>query len=133
MLSTFKILFITIALLCLCACSSTASERQSTEEILAKQGYSIGPSIDRIQRFRVNGWNYVDRSHVIITVDASRRYLISLRAPCNGLFGAEVIAFTNTVSYLTNFDQLLVKDSVRTLERCPIDSMNELKREEKAE
>ena len=81
----------------------------------------------------MNGWNYLDRQNVIVTVDASRRFLISLRVTCNSLLGAEVIAFTNTVSYLTTFDNLLVRDRVSIVERCPIQSMHELKRIDRTE
>jgi hypothetical protein len=129
MQSLTRILVIIVATSLLTACATTSSEPQSLEAQLAEKGYTIGPSVDRIQQFRVNGWNYLDREHVIVTVDASRRYLVSLRISCHGLTSAEVIAFTNTVSYLTTFDQLLVRDNGRMLERCPIKSMNELIRE----
>ncbi len=125
-----KILWFMAMVLLVGACGTTQSEPQSLDQILADKGYSMGPSIERIQQFRVNGWNYLDREHVIVTVDASRRYLVSLRVSCNSLFGAEVIAFTNTVNYLTTFDQLLVQDNTRIPERCPIESMNELIRNE---
>ncbi len=133
MQSLTRVLLMMAGVILLTACSTTASEPQTLEAQLVEKGYTIGPSVDRIQQFRVNGWNYLDRDHVIVTVDASRRYLVSLQTSCNGLLGAEVIAFTNTVSYLTTFDQLLVRDNGRMLERCPIESMNELIREKSSE
>ena len=115
------------------ACTSQKSEPSSVEQLLAERGFEVGEPVERIQRFRVNGWNYLDRQNVIVTVDASRRFLISLRVTCNSLLGAEVIAFTNTVSYLTTFDNMLVRDRVSIVERCPIQSMHELKRIDRTE
>jgi hypothetical protein len=130
MRTQLKRLSMVMVVLLLGACASSQSEPKSLDQLLSESGYTQGPAVERIQSFRVNGWNYLDRKHVIITVDASRRYLLNLRISCNGLFGAEIIAFTNTVSYLTKFDQLLVRDSTSVLERCPIESMNELNRVE---
>lgn len=108
------------------ACGTTQPEPKSVEQLLAEKGYTIGEPTERIQQFRFTGWNYLDREHVIVSVTATRNYLVTLRVNCNGLFGAEVIAFSNTGSYLTRFDTLLVRDQSRILERCPIESMNEL-------
>ena len=110
------------------ACGTTQSEPKTVEQLLDEKGFTIGEPTERIQQFRFNGWNYLDREHVIVSVTASRDYLVSLRVSCNGLFGAEVIAFSNTGSYLTDFDTLLVRDQARVLERCPIRSINELVR-----
>lgn len=127
MKSIFTFILTASFTLLLNACTTTQSETRTVEQMLAEKGYTLGPAVDRIHRFRVNGWNYLDREHVIVTVSASDRYLIGLRVDCSGLLGAEVIAFTNTVSYLTTFDTLLVRDDTsRILERCPIESMNEL-------
>lgn len=116
--------------LLLSSCATTGEEPQTVEQLLAERGYTIGPSVERILQFRIDGWNYLDRQHVIVSVSVSRDYLVSLRTSCNGLFGANVIAFSNTGSYLTNFDWLLVRDHTRVLERCPIESLNELVKSE---
>ncbi len=112
------------------ACGTTQSEPRTVEQLLDEKGFTIGEPTERIHQFRFNGWNYLDREHVIVSVSASRNYLVSLRVSCNGLFGAEVIAFSNTGSYLTDFDTLLVRDQSRVRERCPIKSINELVRKE---
>lgn len=117
--------------LLLSACTTTQSEPQTVEQLLAEKGYTIGRSTDRIEQFRFTGWNYLDREHVMLTLPASRHYLISLRESCNGLFGAHVIDFSNTSNYLTNFDTLSVRDNTNIPEsglpeRCMIESMNEL-------
>lgn len=127
MKTTFILVLTASFTLLLNACIASQTKPQTLEQKLAEMGYALGPSVDRIYRFRVNGWNYLDREHVMVLVNASDRYLISLRVDCNALFGAEVIGFTNTVSYLTTFDTLLVRDnSTRILDRCPIEFMNEL-------
>lgn len=100
-------------------------------QLLAEKGYTIGEPAERIQQFRFNCWNYLDREHVMLSLNSSRHYLISLRTSCNSLFGAHAIAFSNTGSFLTNFDTLTVRDNTNAaqssvLEHCLIESMNEL-------
>lgn len=117
----------------LSACASTQPEAQTVDQILPESGYAIGPSVERIQQFRFNGWDYVDREHVIIKVNSSRQFLVGLRTNCDGLLRAHVIAFDNAGSFLTTNDTLLVQDNASISgpsQRCMIESMNELVRHE---
>jgi len=112
----------------LLACASAPAEPETLQQALAKRGYVIGDPVERLHDYRINGWNSVDRTHVILTVGASDRYLVSLRNPCDGLRSAEHLAFTTTVGKLTKFDKLFVRDPGGFVETCLVDTMHELKR-----
>ena len=89
-------------------------------------GYRLGEPIERIYEYRVNGWNYLDRRHVILRSGVSDRYLITLQNDCRGLMSNEIIAYTTTVNQLTVFDKLLVRDGMSVLEQCWIRSLHKL-------
>ena len=133
MKAAFIFVLTSVFTLLLSACTTTQSEPQTVEQLLAEKGYTIGPPTDRIEQFRFNGWNYLDREHVMLTLPDSRNYLISLRVSCNGLYRAQAIGFSNigSGSFLTNSDTLIVRDNGNVgesvvSERCMIESMNEL-------
>jgi hypothetical protein len=116
-----------VALMMACATSPTETSSEETsalDKYLASQQATLGPSVEQISEFRLNGWNYVDRQRVILTVGVNERYLVELRTPCHGLIGAETIGFSTTTSYLTRFDYLLVRDRASQItERCYIDGI----------
>jgi hypothetical protein len=99
----------------------------SLEERLAKRDYALGETVERIPDYRVDGWNYVDREHVIISGGVSRRYLLTLMTPCTDLSNAESIGFTSTGTSLTKFDTLVVGSAIGP-QRCAIKSIHALDR-----
>ena len=117
-----------IALLMLLACATESPESIPLEERLAKRGYVIGEPVKRIQDYRINGWNSVDRRNVIMNVGASQNYLVTLRSPCDGLTSAEHLAFSTTIGDLTDKDKLLVRGAGRYLEQCYIDKIYTLEK-----
>lgn len=106
-------------------CASTG-EPASLEARLAERGYVLGKTVDRIRQYRLNGWNYLDRTHVIIHTGPSRRQLVTLRNTCNNLGSVEVLAFTTTTGDLTRFDKAIIRGSGGIREECVIESIHEL-------
>ena len=107
-------------------CASSPDWGLTLEERLAKRSYKIGAPVERIQNYKLDGWNHVDREHLIIISDPSRYYLVSLNNSCYNLVTAEDIAITSTAGQLTRFDHLLVRDNSNFLQRCYISSLHEL-------
>ncbi len=113
----------------LAACGSAQTKELTLEQKLSEKKLALGPEIDRVRDYRLTGWNYLDREHVIIHTGPSSSVLITLKMPCNNLSTAEDIGFTNTVGSLTKFDRLVVRDRTSNMtERCVIDSLNELEK-----
>lgn len=115
-----------LALTGVVACASAADNGKSLAEKLIKQKYEQGEPVEYINNYELNGWNYVDSSHIVIHTSPSRDYLISLMNSCHDLSSAENIAFTTTTNKLTRFDQLIVRGSGGFVQRCPITQINAL-------
>src|SRR5690554_3799693 len=84
--------------LLLTACSQTPSrESDNMDEVLEDMQLSMDRTVDSIRDYRIDGWRYVDRHHVILTAKRRENYLLSFTTPCQGLSGAFSIGFTSTV------------------------------------
>jgi len=128
MFSVKRLSLFFIPLAGLVACAGTTSPQPTLEQKLAAKNYRLGEPVERILQYRLDGWAYLDREHVIMQTAPSTYYLVSLRGPCTGLSSAEVIAFTTTTSQLTRFDKLLVRNSGRMIDKCYIDSLHKLEK-----
>ena len=118
-----------IGVLLLSACASDgggATKGPTLEDRLAERGYKLGSTVEQIADYRVDGWNYIDNQHVIFDAGIKREYLVTVQTNCPGLMGADTIAFTSTVSYVTKFDKLIVRDAGFD-NQCPIVELRELK------
>lgn len=109
------------------ACAAEPATGPSLEQRLAKRGYQTGDTVQSVQNYSVDGWNYVDDQHIIVNAGPSRDYLVSLTAPCIELGQVEHIAFTSTNTALTPFDELLVHRNGID-QRCPIGELRQLRR-----
>jgi hypothetical protein len=108
--------------------SATAATPQNPlQEKLTKLGYAQGESIDRIQNYRVDSWNYIDDKHIMIYAGPSVRYLISTLTSCPDLSSAERIGFSSTASSLTKLDKLVVRGPGGMLRNCPIADLYQLR------
>lgn len=94
---------------------------------LTRLGYAPGASVEKIQGYKLDGWNYLDSKHIMIYTGPSERYLIGLMNTCHDLSTAENIAFSTTVSQLTKFDKLIVQGAGGMRQDCPITEIRELK------
>lgn len=107
-------------------------EQQALEQKLTKFGYEPGAAVDDIQGYKLDGWNYLDRRHVMIHTGPSERYLVTLMVPCQDLSTAENIGFSTTATKLSKFDKLVVRGSGGMKQDCPISELRKLTKIEKA-
>lgn len=98
---------------------------------LGELGYEQGESVDRVEHYRVNGWNYIDDQHIVIYAGPGSRFLITTLNLCRDLSTAENIGFTTTSSSVTKFDKLVVRGVGGIPQNCPITQINKLTKTEK--
>lgn len=111
----------------LAACASNPDQQLTLEQKLEKRNYTLGPTVDRVENYRITGFNSLDDFHVIIHSSPSRSYLVTLRMRCHNLDTAENLAFSTTVGSVTDKDKLLVRSGAAGYtEQCFIDSLQEL-------
>jgi len=111
----------------LSGCAGNPDQELTLEQRLAKQNYTLGKTVDRIEDYRIMGFNSIDDFHVIIHSSPSRSYLVTVRTRCHNLDTAETLAFSTTVGSVTDKDKLLVRSAAAGFtEECYIDSMQEL-------
>jgi len=113
------------AILAGCASNGTPA---SLEARLAERGYVLGAPVDRVKRYKLDGWNYLDRTHVIIHTGPSRHQLVTVRNTCHNLSSVEVLAFTTTTGDLTRFDKLIIRGAGNIREECVIEAIHELEK-----
>ena len=128
-ISMKKLLF--LLLLPIAACTATQSSMPTPEELAVENGYTLGEEVQRINNYRVSGWNYVSDRSLIITGALSEKYLLTLNTPCYELRTTQVIGYTSRVSnVLARFDSVIVKShSGATLQKCPIDRIYRISKE----
>ena len=115
------------AVICVLAACGTTDNGQTIEQQLAERKYTLGGYVDRVEDYRIMGWNSLDNRHVIIQSSPKRSYLVTLRQPCYNLDTAETIAFSTTVGSMTRHDKIAVRSGARGYtEQCWIDSLQEL-------
>jgi hypothetical protein len=111
------------------SCATMQQTPRTLDETLKAQGYRIAEPVDRVYNYTINGWNYVDRDHLILLDGVNRHYLVTFRNQCHGLPGSALVAYTTTASQLTAFDKFLVKDPAsKIIDRCYIESLHRLDR-----
>jgi len=94
---------------------------------IKKKGYLVGKSLDSVPDYQVEGWNTLDRRHLIFTSGPARSYLLTLQIDCPELSGSDDIGFTTTATRLTTHDSVKVETAGGGIPRtCPIVSINEL-------
>ncbi len=131
MLAMKRLFILLIPAVGLMACASAPGPQLTLDQKLAAKNYRLGAPVERIQRYRLDGWNYLDREHIIMQTEPSTYYLVSLRNTCHDLSTAENIAFTTTTGQLTHFDKLLVRGPGRTIQHCYIEALNKLEKTDK--
>lgn len=124
----------TLVMICLLATSCAAGPPPQTVPLgqkLLERGYVIGKPVKRLKNYRINGWNSIDRYHVIIHAGVREDYLVTVRNPCDGFRSAEILTFSTTVSDLTDKDKLVVRGAGGFVEQCYIKSIHVLSRTKK--
>ena len=120
--NTLKVVISTAILSVLAACASN-TERLTVDQMLQDKGLVKGESVDRISRFRVNGWETLDDQNLIIKAGVNDEYLITLRTFCLNLEDAFSIGVSNRFSSVDRFDHIIVRRSNTSPERCQIDEI----------
>jgi len=115
-----------IGLLLAAGCAGKSTQPIPLDKKLSQRGYVVDTPVRKILEYRINGWNSIDRLHLIITSGVSDHYLVTLRNPCDELSSAETIAFSTTVGNLTDMDKLLVRGHGNFLQRCYIKTIHTL-------
>ena len=103
-------------------CATTEKEPPKTQpELLAEKGLAIDEEVDGISNYVISSWRYLDEYGLILRGGVKQEYLVTLSFPCRELRWTETIGMTSTISRLTSFDKVLVKDSSRSVPKsCPI-------------
>jgi hypothetical protein len=112
--------------LAMAACATTPPEAVDIDAALQKRGFKAGEAVDRIQRFRIDDWRYLDASHVIVGAGPSSNYLLTLMGRCNGLMSTEDLGFSTTAGDLTTLDKIVIQSSTAPQESCPIKEIRKL-------
>jgi hypothetical protein len=114
-------------------CASAGDKGKTLTEKLEKYKYQQGAPVESINDYELDGWNYIDSTHIVIHTGPSRHYLISLMSSCHDLSTAENIAFTTTTNELTKFDKLMVRGAGDIVQHCPITQINALTKKKAAD
>ena len=128
MWTTIRKLFLLLPAVLMVACATASNRPPNFEQRLADNGYVLGEQVERIMQYRLDGWSYLDPTHLIMQTGPSTQYLVSLAYRCSDLGSAEDIAFTTTAGQLTRYDSLLVNSAGGVVERCYIQSLRRLEK-----
>lgn len=115
-----------VALALLLSATVSADADDALQAHLTKLGYRQADTVEKVQNYRVDGWNYIDSKHIVIYAGPGQRYLIGTMGDCSDLSSAENIGFTSTVNYLTKFDKLIVRGAGGFKRNCPISEIYRL-------
>ncbi len=96
------------------ACSSTPKRSQGERVLARYEGY-IGAPIRGFTAFRQQSWQPINRTQLILWIDFSHAYLLTITPGCPDLMFTDGVRVTSTGSNISTFDSVLVGDN-----RCPI-------------
>jgi hypothetical protein len=112
---------------CLALAACSGAEVKPWPQQIARMGYQMGPAVDAVPHYSVEGAMTLDNRHVLINNGTSTDYLITLANDCEALHAAESIAFSSTSGDLALSDELLVHQ-VGANYKCPLEAFNALRR-----
>ena len=107
-------------------CASAPPVAVDLDQALKLRGFKQGEVVDRIQKFRIDDWRYIDATHVIVGAGPSTSYLLTLMGRCNGLTSTEDLGFSTTAGDLTTMDKIVIQSSTAPTESCPINEIRKL-------
>ena len=95
---------------------------------LADLNFQVGDQVDKIFEFRMDGWKFLNRKHIIVLGGESQSYLVTLKHSCHGLSlpTTIVLAFTSKKNQLTRNDNFQLNNKGQTIDYCTVKSVHEL-------
>lgn len=76
----------------------------------------------------LDGWQYLDKQHLLLGQGPGRTYLLTFSRPCNNLHFSNTLGFTTTVGVLTRLDSVVSRDSSGFPEHCPVGDIHRLEK-----
>lgn len=129
MFTTLRLTLVVAVSTFVAACATSPSEPESLDQKLAKKDYQVLEEVDRISKYDIDGWVYVDDYNVVFQSGPSEEYLLSFRQRCINLRGAQAIAFSTTAGRVMRFDKVVVRSLPGSPpEQCLIDRIHRVKK-----
>jgi len=125
---TLAILLLSSLLLAACSQQSLRDESLPLEERLAALGYRQGEPVKSVWYVDIDGWQYLDKRHMVLGTGPGRAYLIEFSYPCRNLNFSNRIAYSTTVGSLTTLDKIVSTDSGGFPEHCLIGQIYRLEK-----
>lgn len=122
--------------LTLSACTTSAAFRERQNAELARFEAHAGAPVDKIHAFTgVDQWQSLSPTKLAIWTSVNRAYLLTLRAPCNGLEFQSAIGISSTNNIIVRrFDKVVFENQQCFIEEIrPVDykAMKQQRRSEK--
>jgi hypothetical protein len=127
-LKTAVSLLVSALLLAACGQQSLRDESLPLEERLATLGYRQGEPVKSVWQIDIDGWQYLDKRHMVLGTGPGRTYLIEFSYPCRNLNFSNRIAYSTTVGTLTTLDKIVSIDSGGFPEHCLIGEIYRLEK-----
>lgn len=83
-------------------------------------GMRQGEPVKSVWQVDIDGWQYLDKRHMVLGSGPRRAYLIEFSYPCRNLNLSNLITYSTTVGSLTSLDRIISIDSSGTPEYCLI-------------
>ncbi|MGE8498334.1 MAG: DUF6491 family protein [Pseudomonas sp.] len=116
------------AVLSACGHSPVRDDSLPLDEHLSKLGYRQGEAVESVQRFDIDGWQYLDKQHIIFGHGPRRSYLLKFSRPCRNLSFSNTLGFSTTVGVLTRLDKVVSTDGGGFPEYCLIEEIHRLEK-----
>ena len=127
-LKTLLILLVSALLLAACGQQSLRDETLPLEGRLATLGYRQGEPVRSVWHADIDGWQYLDKRHMVLGTGPGRSYLIEFSYPCRNLNFSNRISYSSTVGALTTLDKIVSIDSGGFPEHCLIGNIYRLEK-----
>lgn len=128
----FSILLVSflLASMLLSACSQQAlrDETLPLAERLAVLGFRQGEPVKSVWQVDIDGWQYLDKSHMVLGSGPGRSYLVEFSHPCRNLNFSNRIGYSTTVGSLTALDKIVSIDTGGFPEHCLIGEIYRLEK-----
>lgn len=114
----------------LAACSQQAlrDETLPLADRLAMLGFRQGEPVKSVWYVDIDGWQYLDKSHMVLGTGPGRSYLVEFSYPCRNLNFSNLITYSTTVGSLTTLDKIVSTDSSGIPEYCLIGEIYRLEK-----